>query len=544
MRSLLFLLFISLTSFGQIFTTSNLPIVVINTNGQSIVDDPRIVCDMGVIDNGFGLLNAITDSFNDYNGKISIEYRGSSSLNFPKKSYGLETQDINGDNNNVSLLGLPVENDWVLYAPYSDKSLMRNVLTYNLGRKMGNYSPRTVYCELVLNGAYQGVYILTEKVKRDNDRLDIAKLDSDDIYGDGLTGGYIVKLDRSLDGRSFEEMPYSTGDGGYWTSDFVTFGGLRSNIQYHYPEYNDILPQQRDYIRGYVDSFEHALHGPDFADPFIGYSKYIDVGSFIDLYLINEFSRNTDGYRLSTYMYKDRDDNGGKLTMGPFWDYNLGFGNNENCSGYLTSGWEVSSDYCGKWNIFWFERLLEDNNYHEKLNDRWKYLRERSFHQDSIFSFIDSVALYLNDAQQRNFHRWNILGKYVWPNYYVGNTYQDELVYLKKWISDRLIWIDNNISHLGTPYLSLNELLVYPNPTVRMMNVMFYTDLNTDLKVTLTKINISGKTKTIDVLDSQFLFGGIRYKKEIDLNGIEKGVYLLSLDGGDGIIASTMVIKY
>ncbi|MDC0204689.1 CotH kinase family protein, partial [Flavobacteriales bacterium] len=194
----------------------------------------------------------------------------------------------------------------------------------------------------------------------------------------------------------------------------------------------------------YIDSFEYALNGPNFADTSIGYSKYIDVNSFIDLYIINELSRNIDGYRLSTYMYKDRDDNGGKLIMGPFWDYNLAFGNSENCSGGITSGWEVSGN-CAINNVFWFERLLEDDNYHEKLKSRWEYLRERSFHQDSLFSFIDSIALYLNDAQQRNFQQWPILGTYVWPNYYVGNTYQDELNFFKTWISDRLIWIDNNI---------------------------------------------------------------------------------------------------
>ena len=148
-----------------IFTSSNLPIVVINTLSQTIVDDPRIVCDMGIIDNGFGNINSVNDVFNDYNGKISIEYRGSSSQSFPKKAYALETQDSIGNNNNVSLLGMPIENDWILYAPSSDKSLMRNFLTFDLGRKMGNYSPRTVYCELVINGDYKGIYILMEKIK-------------------------------------------------------------------------------------------------------------------------------------------------------------------------------------------------------------------------------------------------------------------------------------------------------------------------------------------------------------------------------------------
>ena len=416
-----------------IFTSSNLPIVVINTFGQTIVDDPRIVCDMGIIDNGFGTINSISDPFNDYNGKISIEYRGSSSQSFPKKSYALETQDVNGNNNNVSLLGMPVENDWILYAPYSDKSLMRNFLTFDLGRKMGSYSPRTVYCELVVNGDYKGIYILMEKIKRDNDRVDIAKLDADDLAGDSLTGGYIIKVDK-----------YTGTGGADWLSDFPNISGGSLYIQYHYPEANVMLPQQMEYIEHFMDSFEYALAGPNFADTLVGYSKYIDVNSFIDLYIINELSKNIDGYRLSTYMYKDRDSNGGKLIMGPFWDYNLAFGNADYCNGGITSGWEVNGG-CGGNNPFWFERLLDDTTYQNKLKCRWEYLRERSFHQDSIFTFIDSMAFYLNDAQQRNFQKWNILGTYVWPNFYVGSTYQDELNFFKTWIGDRLVWLDNNL---------------------------------------------------------------------------------------------------
>ena len=416
-----------------VFTTSNLPIVVINTNSQNIMDDPRIICDMGIIDNGFGASNSINDPFNDYNGKISIEYRGSSSQSFPKKPYALETQDLVGNNNNVSLLGMPIENDWILYAPYSDKALMRNFLTFDLGRKMGHYSPRTVYCELVINGDYKGIYILMEKIKRDNDRVDIAKLDADDLVGDSLTGGYIIKVDKY------------TGNGGLdWMSDFPNIGGDPLYIQYHYPESTALQPQQLNYIEQYVDSFEYALDGSNFTDTAIGYSKYIDVNSFIDFYIINEFSKNIDGYRLSTYMHKDKESKGGKLTMGPFWDFNLAFGNADYCSGGVISGWEVDGG-CGDNNPFWFERLLDDTLYQNKLKCRWEYLRERSFNQDSLFNFIDSLAIYLDDAQQRNFQKWNTLGSYVWPNYYVGSTYQDEVIFFKTWIGNRLSWIDNNL---------------------------------------------------------------------------------------------------
>ncbi len=179
------------------FTSSNLPIIIINTNGLSIpYDNPRIVAEMGIIYNGQGERNNISDSLNNYSGKISIEIRGASSSGWSKKSYGIETQNDDGSNNNVSLLGMPEENDWILYASYYDRSFLRNVLTFKLANDMGWYASRTRYCELVLNGEYQGIYVLMEKIKRDKNRVDISKLNPDEISGDDVTGGYIIKVDK------------------------------------------------------------------------------------------------------------------------------------------------------------------------------------------------------------------------------------------------------------------------------------------------------------------------------------------------------------
>ncbi len=163
-------------SFAQTFTSSNLPIVIINTNGFAIADEPKITADMGIIHNGVGVRNNLIDPQNNYNGKIGIEVRGSSSQMFPKKQYSIELRDGLGAGVAASLLGMPVEEDWVLFAPYNDKSLMRDVLAYKLARDMGRYAPRTRYCEVVLNGDYLGIYILMEKVKRDKNRVDIANL--------------------------------------------------------------------------------------------------------------------------------------------------------------------------------------------------------------------------------------------------------------------------------------------------------------------------------------------------------------------------------
>ena len=437
MRKLLILLFLPLFSFGQVnFTTSNLPIVVISTNGQTIMDDPRIFCDMGIIYNGVGVVNNVNDPHNEYDGKISIEYRGSSSQGFPKKPYALETQLANGDNNNVSILGLPKENDWILYSPYTDKTLMRNVLTFDIGRKMGWYTSRTRYCELVIDGVYRGVYVFMEKLKRDKNRIDIAKLDADDLAGDSLTGGYIIKVDKFTGTGSWWD---------YWDSDYNTMAtGSLLKIQYHSPKADDLFPQQKAYIESYVDSFEFALSSSYFADTSVGYAKYSDVNSFIDFYIINELAKDIDAYRLSSFLYKDKTSKGGKLTMGPLWDFNLAFGNADYCDGWLTSDWEVSTS-CGDNNPFWFSRLLEDTNYQNKLSCRWEGLRQTTLHKDSLFMFIDNTALVLNDAQQRNYQKWNILGTYVWPNYFIGNSYAEEVQFLKTWISGRLSWMDNNM---------------------------------------------------------------------------------------------------
>ena len=181
---------------AQEFTASHLPIVLIDTEGREIVNDPKIEARMRIVDNGPGATNRVTDPPNAYDGFIGIEIRGSSTQMFPKKQYGVETRDAEGDNLSVTLLGLPKENDWILYAPYTDKSLVRNVLAYTLARRLGRYATRLKWCELVLNGQYAGVYLLFEKIKQDKNRVAITGLDPEDTSGDAVTGGYIVKIDK------------------------------------------------------------------------------------------------------------------------------------------------------------------------------------------------------------------------------------------------------------------------------------------------------------------------------------------------------------
>jgi hypothetical protein len=457
------LLVVCSATFAQTFTSSNLPIIVINTNGQFIMDEPKIMADMGIINNAAGVRNQLTDPFNDFVGKIGIEMRGSSSQSFPKKQFGIETRDANGNGIDASLLGLPPKDDWILFAPYNDKSLVRDALAYRLGRTMGRYASRLRYCEVVINGQYEGIYILLEKIKRDKSRVDIAKLDPIEISGDDVTGGYIIKIDKS------------TGSGGDGWSSAIPPANRNGNqtifFLYEYPKSTDIVPQQKAYIKNYIDNFESTLKGTNFKDPVNGYAKYIDVNSFVDFLIMNEVSKNADGYRLSTYLYKKKDSDGGKIHMGPIWDFNLGFGNVDYCTQGNPEGFVYKfNELCGNdyWLIpFWWDRLLQDPAFQNKLGQRWQSLRATTLKTSYVHSYIDSVATVLNtESQQRNFQRWPVLGQYVWPNYYVGQTFQDEVNWLKTWVSQRMDWLDLNMPYYDptTGVEPFESTVVYPNP--------------------------------------------------------------------------------
>lgn len=428
-------------------TSSNLPIVVITTSpGDTIKDDPRIVCHMGIIDNGPGNVNAITDPYNDYDGLISIEIRGSTSQQYPKKNYGLETQDAFGNNNNVSILGLPKENDWILYGPYPDKTCIRNMLTFHLWRRMGNYATRAVYCELVINGEYKGLYMFMEKIKRDNDRVDISVLDSTSTAGDALTGGYIIKVDKTT-GSIVETWPSAYN--------------AEVNFQYHDPAPDDLLAIQKAYIQSYMSDFEDALWGPNYNDQTTGYHSRINKMTFYDFFIMEELGRTVDGYRSSSFLWKDRESVwGGVLHAGPIWDFNLSYGNADYCDADLTTGWQYEFDLVCPWFTssvpFWWGRLLQDTSYCNGLKCRWEMLREGPLHLDSLNNYIDSVASYIEEARIRNFQQWPIIGVYVNWNGYVGATYQEDLDYLKWYIQQRILWMDANIP--GTCWPGLADL--------------------------------------------------------------------------------------
>ena len=535
---LLTCLLFTLSGIAQVeFSSSNLPIMIINTLGQNIPDETKITAEMGLIYNGPAQRNSLDDPFNAYDGFIGIETRGSSSQSFPKKSYGIETRDAAGENNNVPLLGMPEENDWVLHGPFSDKSLIRNALAYKIGELLMDYSPRTRFVELVINNNYWGLYLLTEKIKRDKNRVAISKLNADENTGDELTGGYILKFDKATASPDNVELHFSSN---YPPN---VQGARKTEFLYHYPAPDDITNQQKAYIKSFVDEFEQVLKSTNFKDQEDGYRKYIDVSTFIRFLFVNEISKNVDGYRLSSYLYKDKDSEDTRLKMGPVWDFNLGFGNANYCEGGNRNGWAYDFNrFCPNdfWVIhFWWDRFLEDEAFIETLISDWKSLRTDVLSNERLLTCIDSMATELEEAQVRNFQRWPVLSEWIWPNNFIGNSYNAEITFLKDWLIDRLEWLDTAVDNLNAPTpASRFPPKVYPNPANREIVVEYFAG-DTEV-VTFQFYNSNGQLiQNWNNLDHSF--GVNKFTWE---NNLASGIYFYRILIGERYDQTGKVIRH
>jgi len=516
------------------FTSSNLPIVVITTNpGEKIPKEPKITADMRIIDNGGGLRNSVSDSGNVYTGKVGIEIRGRYSASLPQKPYGFETRDSSGNNLNISLLGMPAENDWVLLANYNDKSFLRNVLANDIFHKMGNYSPRYRYCEVVLNKEYQGIYLLGEKIKEDAGRVNIAKLTTEDNFGDELTGGYIIKNDYFTDSDS-------------WKSNFSPLNKPDAEVYfvYHDPKPDVLTDYQKSYIQGFINSLEIILYHPFFKNPILGYKAYIDINSFADYFIIGEISRNVDTYKKSRFFYKDKDSKDGLLHSGPVWDYDWAWRNlKENCIHFNQtdgSGWAYKINECYAKPVppSWEIRMLQDSEFAGLINTRYFELRNTILSLDQIEQTIDSVALLIDEAQERHFRKWDILGINVGtPETDIQpTTYSGEIEKFKNWINTRLAWLDANmvgsaLSIENTDYDILPVCRIFPNPVSDMLFI------ESDKEITsITLYNITG----VPVAEQTDC---CTFSVSINISYLQPGIYLSKIRLITGKIVTTKIVK-
>lgn len=522
---------------AQVFKliSSSLPIIVINTRGRTIPDDPKIPARLGIVDNGRGNINLSSGPYNSYWGEMGIELRGNSSQEFPKKPYSMELWDTTGTELNRSLLGMPAESDWLLIPNYSDKTMLRNALTYDLSRKMGQYAARSRYVEVILNGRYQGVYQFMERLKRGASRVDISRLRATDTTGADVTGGYIVKLDK-LDSANVPGW-YSQfqGDG---RTDFPFF-------QYEYPKAEDILPKQAAYIKGYIDSMETAMMGPNFADVNSGYAKYIDVNSFIDFQVMQELGKNVDGYRFSTYLHKLKITRGNKLRMGPIWDLDIAYGNLNFSFGPVTRGWRYEEPTTGQVFPAWWHRLATDSNYVRQRRCRWINLRQNVLDTFRLARVIDSCALAMGPAIGRNYSWWTTLGSYVWPNPQpLQQTYEGEITYLKTWLKNRIVWMDSAIGMTCNPVFVSNpdpiaqegQWQLWPNPTSRQLYVA--PPFNKSIQ-SIRILSTDGKLVASFGPETIAPSGATT----LDIRNLAQGLYLTQIIASDGVVISRRIMK-
>lgn len=475
-------LLIPLLSFAQILTDSNLPIVVINTDGGvTIPDEPKVLATMKIIWHQDGSRNYLTDvnnpEFLNYDGRIGIERRGSSSQNnFQKKPYGLTTlQSDDVTNNNVSILGMPKENDWVLNSLAYDQTGMRDFLSYELSERLGQYASRRVYCEVVVNGDYKGLYVFMEKIKVDDNRVNIEKMDATCNSHPEVTGGYITKSDKTTGGDPVAWQMQETGSGGWWPSyvDFI----------HHYPKPENVTSTQNNYIKNVFLSLSSvaASHNTSVTN---GIPSIIDIPSFVDFMIIAEFASNVDVYTLSTFYHKDRK---GKLRAGPVWDYNLAYGFDAFGNRSRTDVWQFNN---------------EDNNGPKYLKDMFDtpmyrcYLAKRWFevtaagmplNYNEVCNRMDEIDALITEAVARDNQRWSNMTQHA-----------AKVQAMKTWIQQRIDWLNANIGSydncddVDLPPLVISKIHYHPADVDSILNgnklEFIQIDNNSDADVDLTGI--------------------------------------------------------
>ncbi len=410
-------------------TVDALPVLNLKTDGSA-----PILSKVDYLKGSFSLAEAGAAAVE---GTLEVRGRGNSTWGWVKKPYHLKLT------NSTALLGMPKGKNWVLLANYADKTLVRNDTTFMFSRRLGmEYTPRAHYVELNLNGVYQGVYQLTEHIRVDANRVNIAEMKVTDTDADKITGGYLMEVDFRLNKN------YCIGN----TWDPVCVNGVNTQreIDFCIDSENGMQPAclaspetlhdaawsaQRDYIVKYYRDMEAALFGSNFADPTTGYAAYIDVDSVVNYYLVNEVLKNVDGAEASFFLYKKR---GGKLFFGPVWDFDLALGNAGYNQANIASGWYIR-------NYPWFKRMFEDPAFAAKVKARWKTLKEDGT-IDQIAQYAEARATWLDAQQKKNYQLWSINDFAVWILHPPLGTYELEVQALINWQKARIAWLDTEFN--------------------------------------------------------------------------------------------------
>ena len=444
--------------------TSDLPIVVLENFGQGTPGGDFEDAWFSLYDVAAGSGRSSLASTATFTTFIGQHVRGSSTAGDPKTNLRIELRDDVGADKAASLLGMPAESDWILYAPYNyDRAILRNTLYYELANQMGGYAARTRFVEVYANydngvldsNDYMGVYVLMETIKRDSNRVDITELSGLDI-----TGGYILKIDRS------DSAPDSS-----WTTERGIPALPTTALVHVEPERDEMTVAQRDYIRNYVQDFEDALYGPNFTDPLLGYQAYLDVDKSIDHHLLRVLSKEPDGMRLSTFLVKDA---GEKMYFGPAWDFDRSAGADNDARSADPTGWNPTDvDF---FEVEWWGKLFDDPNFVQKWVDRWQELRRGVLSDANILATANGQAAEIAESQARNFSRWPAVAPNGGPYATPGLTgWAAEVSQLSNWLITRAHWIDDQLTR--RPGLSPAAGNVEPDAVVTLTSNQPATDI-------------------------------------------------------------------
>lgn len=426
---------------GELCT--HLPVISINTDGKTIPgatvkDEKGATVGYTTAEDGSDRITAKISTFDsqteynhvsdkpDFSSKVEIHIRGNSSRSFAKPGYAVKLICEDGTNNPYALLGMDAHSDWALHGPFIDKTLIRNYMWYNIAGEIMDYAPNVRFCEVVLNGEYRGVYVLCETITAGEDgaRLNLSADEKDNTYS-----GYALRLDR---GHSNVQKNIKT---------FTKYAlRTKNTIDIVYPGSSYLTPTLTESIRQDFSDFEKMLYSYDFDNPGVGYDDYIDAQSFADYFLINELTCNYDAGWLSTYIYKDV---GGKYRM-CIWDFNSA------CDNYQET--LTIPNHFEMQNCLWYVMLIKDEDFTDRIINRYRQLRKTYFSEEYLENYIDSCVEYLGPAVERNFSVWGHTFEKEYdvliPSERNARSYDEAIAQLKHFLSVRIAWMDENIETL------------------------------------------------------------------------------------------------
>ena len=418
---------------------THLPLVIIDTEGAPIPGEPMTNAvgsrDFTVTDTGETMLSVRVSIMEDethnhhpsdapdLESQALIRVRGRSSRHFDKKNYLLRFTDAEGAYEDHEVMGMDSHYEWALHGPFLDKSLMRNYLWYNIAGEMMEYAPNVRFCEVILNGTYQGLYLMTETITNGEDcRINI----SEPV---GNATGYVLRLDEGS-GTELKNLNNFT----YYSYRISRLHDLKIDIEY--PRSGALTPELAGTIEQDLSDFEKALYCFDHATKLSGYKNWVDADSFADYFIINEFTQNYDAGALSTYLYKDI---GGKYRM-VVWDFNNSCGNYEDIPVWMP-GFQMQG-------TLWQWMLTKDEEYCRKIINRYRHWRDSVLSEEYLMDYIDQVVAYLGPAVQRNFQRWGYSFegfRPLLPDSRNPDSFADAVEDLKEFIRQRGAWMDEYI---------------------------------------------------------------------------------------------------